>query len=142
MRNANGLSFGPLFAEADLSWPLEPAAGDEHAILVLGRARRDLGNACVSVAADLAGAGDALEWALSPSGWKVRGREVVPLAAALGAGVWEFQPGPVVDGARVLVAARQWDEIDPPRVDERRTKAWVLALDLASGGVIWKRRLA
>ncbi|MEQ1893148.1 MAG: hypothetical protein ABL998_11430, partial [Planctomycetota bacterium] len=114
-------------------------------VLVLGRALQEDSNALVALTlapprADLglglelgqSRAAAGLAWALVGSRlFRPDGLLEVPALEALGA--FEFQPGPVLAGERVLVQVR---------TDTTPVEAWLLALERNDGTLAWMRPLA
>ncbi len=125
-------------------WPLLPASDGTRVVFVVGCADQTRGNALLCVDPGSAQSAPSLHWGFASTGWRDPAGREVALEKCLGPGLWSFEPGPVIAGTEVLVQARQWiAEADGEvRVDEGRTRAWCIALDLATGTVRWKRFLA
>lgn len=68
-------------------------------------------------------------------------RASAPDERELEEGEWDFQPGVLVAGDLVLVQARHWPGESGGRRAEARAQAHLLALELASGRVRWRRFL-
>ena len=126
-------------------WPLLPLADEAGVVLVVGRALPEDSNALVALTLAPPGvnlglglefgqsrAAAQLTWALVGSRLFVpEGMHEVPALEALGA--FEFQPGPVLAGERVLVQVR---------TDTTPVEAWLLALERHDGSLAWLRPLA
>lgn len=122
--------------------PLVPVAGQGHLVLVHGVSSGDEPNAllCLEPPGEL-GPRAFLEDRLAPElAWAIVGGQrlepsgevrEVPELAELSA--LEFQPGPLIVGERVIVQAREY----PGDV-----RAWLIALGLRTGEVLWERRIA
>lgn len=149
-----GIAPPPPIGGPDSSWLLAPATDGERLFLAVGRAggraTAETGAAGRSnmLACLLPPAGVGLPelvWALGPEEHVAPGAPRVPLAEVLGPGMWEFQPGPLLLGATLVVQARQWlleqrgERLEVASPSEARL--WVLALDAATGGLRWKRFL-
>ncbi|MCA8981025.1 MAG: PQQ-binding-like beta-propeller repeat protein [Planctomycetes bacterium] len=133
-------------------WNFQPLADGASAIMVLGRAEdlRGFEERSNTVARMLPPSGPkpgVLEWALGPSGlWTADDGIVASLEELLGAGLWEFQPEPLLSEDCLILQARQWkqerDEAGRLRISAQgEARAWALALDRRSGRVIWKHEL-
>ena len=133
-------------------WNYSPLADGESAIFVLGRAEvlggiDERSNAVIRIHPPSGLEPGKLEWGLGPSGlWNARDGLVGTLEAVLGAGLWEFQPEPLLTGDRLIVQARQWkqeaDEHGRLRLSARgEARAWAFALDRRTGALLWKREL-
>ncbi len=134
----------PIVGRRAADWPLLPASDGARVVVVAGRAQESSGNALLCIDPGDPRRAPALHWGYAESGWRDPiGREV-PLEQCLGPGLWSFEPGPAIAGTEVIVQARQWvsETESEVRVDEGRTRAWCLALDVATGAVRWKRFLA
>jgi len=84
-------------------------------------------------------------WSLGGGGlFDSEGRNT-PLAEVLDEGLWEFQPGALLAGDLLLVQARQWSQVERDGVLQANApgeaRAWLLALDAATGVPRWKRFL-
>jgi hypothetical protein len=127
-------------------WPLLPAASGDLCVFVLGRTAPDEPNALLALTVlperPHAALGLALgrEELAARRAWAVVGElhfegdeegESVPALAELGD--YEFQPGPVVCGERILVQVRQY---------EGQVKSWLLAFERGDGTLAWKQPLA
>jgi hypothetical protein len=136
-------------------WPLLPATDGSALVLVQGRATGLQRNVlmCVDIEespeplAESAGLRlPALRWAL------MRDRRYdgsgVPVISGLGIESPEFQPGPLVVGSQVIVQVRERPEDATPDQSTSHLatageiRSWVVAFDLATGEVRWKRFLA
>lgn len=133
-------------------WNFQPIADGASVIMVLGRAEdmRGFEERSNTIARMLPPEGPkpgVLEWALGPSGlWNAEHGTVDSLESLIGAGLWEFQPEPLLVEDRLIVQARQWkqerDEAGRLRISaEGESRAWAMALDRLSGRVIWQREL-
>jgi hypothetical protein len=125
-------------------WPLLPASDGSRVVFVVGCADQNRGNALLCVDPGTAQSAPTLHWGFASTGWRDPAGREVALDSCLGPGLWSFEPGPVIAGTEVLVQARQWiaEAEGEVRVDEGQTRAWCIALDLATGAVRWKRFLA
>lgn len=132
------------FAEEGERWPLLPAASGSHVFVVAGRAASTQGNALLALETRGTGARPELAWGYSDAGFLAPDGSSYPMDEALGPGLWEFEPGPVVVEGSLIVQARQWlaDKGEHPAVDERSVRAWCLAFDTATGSPRWKRLVA
>jgi hypothetical protein len=132
------------FAEEGERWPLLPATSGARIFAVAGRAARAQGNALIALEMRPGSARPELLWAYSDAGFLGPDGATIAMPEALGTGLWEFEPGPVVLEGALVLQARQWtgESEDHPSVDERSVRAWCLALDLATGTPRWKRLLA
>jgi hypothetical protein len=133
-------------------WNFQPLADGASLILVLGRAEdmRGYEERSNTVARMLPPSGPkpgVLEWALGPSGlWNAEQGLVGSLGSLIGAGLWEFQPEPLLVEDRLILQARQWkqelDESGRLRISAQgESRAWAIALDRRDGHVIWQREL-
>jgi len=133
-------------------WNFQPVADVASLILVLGRAEdmRGYEERSNTVARMLPPSGPkpgVLEWALGPSGlWTAEDGLVGSLESLIGAGLWEFQPEPLLIEDRLILQARQWkqerDESGRLRISAQgESRAWAIALDRHDGHLIWKREL-
>lgn len=125
-------------------WPLLPLADEQGLVLVVGRT--DLGEPNALLALELtlpahADLGLKLEPAASAArlAWAVVGAErilptgVEALPELEDLGDYEFQPGPVASGDRVVVQARQFGG---------QVQSLLLAFDRRDGRLAWRRQLA
>jgi len=126
-------------------WPLLPLADEAGVVLVVGRALPEDSNALVALALEPPGSDLGLGLDLGQShaaarlAWALVGARLlrpeglfqVPELEALGP--FEFQPGPVLAGGRVLVQLR---------TDSTPVDAWLLALERHDGALAWLRPLA
>lgn len=138
------LTFAPTFSDPQADLAARPASDGERLVVVAGRALAARGNALVCLARSTAtGEWHAL-WGYGDQAFRAAGSETRPLEEALEPGLWEFEPGPLVEGGRVFVQARQWtgEGGSAAIVDEGRIRAWCFSFDLASGHLVWKRWLA
>ncbi len=137
-------SWHPVTGRRAADWPLLPASGGTRVVFVVGCADQNRGNALLCIDPGKGQSAPTLHWGFASTGWRDPAGREVALEECLGPGLWSFEPGPVIVGTEVLVQARQWiAEADGEvRVDEGRTRAWCIALDLATGAVRWKRFLA
>ncbi len=136
-------------------WPLLPATDGRAIVLVQGRASGRQCNAllCIDMEESPEPLSESaglrlprLRWALTRD-LRYDG-EGAPVLGELGLENPEFQPGPIVVGSQVLVQVRERPEgatLDfftgrLPTDDEIR--CWLVAIDLATGKVRWKRFLA
>lgn len=131
-------------------WSLRPATDGRDVVLVVGRGQagrvvRDLpiaarGNhlACVRFLDD---GRTRVRWVLSDDGVAVEDGEPEPLVEAIGfEGHLELQPGPLVAGGAVYVQARRLASPSDEGV-LRGGDQWLLALDLDTGALRWRRFL-
>jgi hypothetical protein len=132
------------FAEEGERWPLLPATSGSRVFVVAGRAANAQGNALLALETRGAGARPELAWGYSDAGFLAPDGASSPMDEALGPGLWEFEPGPVVVEGSVVVQARQWlaDKGEHPVVDERSVRSWCVAFDAANGATLWKRLVA
>ena len=126
-------------------WRHQPTTDEGVAYCVLGRARSERSN--VLVAFSLVEGEPSPRWSLGPGGWRDSdGALRSALEDALGPGVWEFQPGPLVVDDLLIVQARRWELSDSSgrlsMVDPARAEAAALALELSSGSLVWRTTLA
>jgi hypothetical protein len=126
-------------------WPLLPLADAAGVVLVVGRALPEDSNALVALTLaeprenlglglDLgqSRAAAGLSWALVGSRL-FRPDGMFEIAELDPLGAFEFQPGPVFAGGRVLVQVR---------TDSTPVEAWLLALERQDGRLAWMRPLA
>jgi len=138
-------SWLPGFGDRARPWDQTPACADGRLVLVVGRAREERGNALLVL--DTASDDEAprARWCLSDSGF-ARVDGVRATAAECGfEGRLEFQPGPISCEELVIAQVLQWTRTDArgvARVDESDTIAWLVAFDVASGDVVWRREWA
>lgn len=131
-------------------WPFFPTGRGDDLFLVSGRADREAGNLLQRVRTPRHIELPVAVWSLGGAGLVQRDPltdEVrrLPLEEVLEAGLWEFQPGPLLVEDLLLVQARQWSLLER---DGRRevgspgeARVWLLALEAASGAPHWKRLL-
>lgn len=142
-----GARGGRTFVPSGQAWPLGPVTDGEDLFFVLGRAivPGNSSTVCrVTPPSELADAA-TLRWAISTAGHVDAAGVIRPLEELLEPGVWEFQPGPVLAGSRLLVQARQWiasQEEDASTIDVSNPRAWLVCLDAATGLPVWSRFLA
>lgn len=133
-------------------WNFGPRADGASLILVLGRAEdlrgyEERSNTVARMIPPNGPKPGVLEWAIGPSGlWTAHDGLVESLESLIGAGLWEFQPEPLLIEDRLILQARQWkqelDESGRLRISARgESRAWTIALDSRSGHPIWKREL-
>ena len=125
-------------------WRHQPTVHKEVVFSVLGRARSDRSNALIAFEV---GEPPLPRWSVGAGGWRDSdGVLLAELGEAIGPGAWEFQPGPLVVDDLLIVQARRWELSDSDGrlslVDPARAEATALALDLASGALVWKTSLA
>jgi len=148
-------------------WPLLPATDGEHLVLVQGRLEGRLANVllCTTIERPPAlptaeGGGTVaatspptgpwlprLSWALW-EGLRMDGSGAIhPSGLGLLPGL-EFQPGPLVVGSQVICQVRErpagedGGDVSAPFRTEGEVRSWLVALDLVTGEVHWKRFLA
>ena len=136
-------------------WPLVPATDGRALVLVQGRTLGEHENALVCASFAQAFEREErgplfpeLTWAVSGNRRLEPGGRVVSLEGELALEHPEFQPGPVVAGSQVVVQVRELapagDEATsglPLFTSEGEIRSWLVAFDLASGAVRWKRFL-
>ena len=137
---------GRTFVPSGQAWPHRPLAVGSELVFVLGRAIVP-GNAstlCRVRPPGKVGEAARLRWALSSEGHADEQGTITPLESLLEPGTWEFQPGPCLRGSTLVVQARQWvpsTEGAAETIDLSNPRAWVLALDVATGLPRWTRFL-
>ena len=125
-------------------WPLLPVGDGDALVLVQGRTvPGGDSNAlvCVRPPPDAPRPGPDLSRALVPElQWAVVGNQhldgagrVSEIEALSSLVDFEFQPGPLVSGERVIVQGREFDG---------EVRAWILAFDRASGRLLYRHLLA
>jgi outer membrane protein assembly factor BamB len=113
-------------------WPLLPASDGQHIVLVAGRGSALL---CLDPPQQ-GGTPPHIVWAHAEAGWHVQDEPARD--AALGEGRLTFQPGPLVSEGRVFAQVRQGDATSDATA-QGRERARLVALDLATGDVLWTR---
>ena len=131
-------TYVPYASSSSGGWPLLPATDGESLYVVAGRARAGggQGNGLLRVSFPAPGA-PLVHWRLGPeTHLPAPGGDEGNLALALGReGSWEFQPGPVVLGDRVLALARRVDR------SEEAGRIVLFALDRRDGRALWSREV-
>jgi hypothetical protein len=137
------LSFAPTFTDPRSDLAARPVVRGQRIVVVAGRALAARGNALVCLERNGAGEVHAV-WGYADQSRHLAGSAVRPLEEAFDPGVWEFEPGPAIDGSSVIVEMRRWSGEDAraASVDEGKTEAWCAAFDLDTGAVRWKRSIA
>jgi|GEM_PF-1575150 len=132
---------------AGREWPHFPRARGDELFLVCGRADLSSSNSVMRVSAPRDLELPELVWCLGGNGLDGPGGEHLPLGEVLEDGLWEFQPGPLLVGDRLLVQARRWSWTDDARFgrpvahNPGEAESWLLALDTANGQPVWRRLL-
>jgi hypothetical protein len=126
-------------------WPLLPLADGERLVAVIGRTQPAEPNALISVELEARQPHEELGLELGRSepgarlAWAIVGAErigsqgIVPIPELEPLGDYEFQPGPVASGDRIVVQARAVDG---------QVRAWLLGFDRRDGTLAWARWLA
>jgi hypothetical protein len=126
-------------------WPFLPESDGKALYLVSGRADGVVSNFVQKIAPPRELEVPEPIWSLGGDGLHDAAGNHTPLEAILDPGLWEFQPGPELAGDLLLVHARHWSQSRQGEVDQVNTpgeaRAWLLALDAASGRPRWKRLL-
>ncbi len=126
-------------------WPMYPVARGDVLYLVEGRADGRASNLVQRVRAPRDIELPVAEWSLGGDGLHREDGAHLPLEEVLGAGLWEFQPGPLLLEDTLYVQARRWDlrgEGDEVEVvGPGEAQAWLLALDARTGTPRWRRLL-
>jgi len=126
----------PFASRGSGGWGLLPATDGFRVALVVGRSSPAHANVLACVTFDAQGF-PVPQWTLSSeTGLRRGGAEDGELV--LGEGRWDFQPGPLVVGGRLFVQARQVAD-DEGEGGARGDRVFLLALDLATGAVLWER---
>lgn len=126
-------------------WPMFPLASGDTLYLVSGRADGRASNLVQRIRAPRDIELPIAEWSLGGDGLHREDGTHLPLEEVLEAGLWEFQPGPILIEDVLYVQARQWQvrprdqEIQVVAPGEAQT--WLLALDARSGVPRWRRLL-
>ena len=129
-------------------WPMFPIAEGESLYLVCGRADGKSSNFVQKIRTPRDLDLPISIWNLGGNGL-YNGDGHLPLEDVLEAGMWEFQPGPLLIDDLLLVQARQWTwaERKGDREEDREVttageaRTWLLALDANTGRPRWKRFL-
>ena len=126
-------------------WPMYPVARGDDLFLVEGRADGRASNLVQRIRAPRDIELPVAEWSLGGDGLHREDGSHLPLEVALGGGLWEFQPGPLLLEDTLLVQARRWDlrgeGEEQEVVGPAEAQVWLLALDAATGTPRWRRLL-
>ena len=96
-------SWPPAYRDLEQAWPQRPLAIGNRIVAVLGRARAEHGNALACFDPGGEGVPPHLVWAWTAAGW------IGPegLSGTSNEANFEFEPGPLLEDGRVLVAAHR-----------------------------------
>ena len=126
-------------------WPLLPTSDGEHLYLVAGRADGVTSNLVQRLRPPRDLDLPEVLWSLGGDGLFGPEGQRATLEELLGAGLWEFQPGPVLAGDLLLVQARQWSQSEQAGLKQvnapGEARAWLLALETQSGRPRWMRQV-
>ena len=141
-------------------WPLLPVAHGDAVIAIQGRTVERSRNVltCIEIAPRPAALGSSGRVPTDLSGarvgslrWALRGDRLLDGnglgSSGLALDQVEFQPGPVVLGSQLFVQVREPEAATTERgfsqmPTQEQVPSWIVAIDLASGRVQWKRYLA